>query len=116
MRKQTKSSLTRKIDQTISRIVRARGSCAWCGSTETLQAAHIFSRKNKRLRFILMNIICLCAGCHFKAHANPIFFTEFVKSYLGDLNYENLKLMANEKKKWNIDELQVLLNILKDVT
>lgn len=115
MRKPTRSSLKNKLDKEISRIVRSRGSCAWCDKDDykKLQAAHIFSRNNLAVRHDLLNIVCLCAGCHFKAHQNPILFTEFIREYLGEVKYENLKMRATRKKNWELWEMENYLEALK---
>lgn len=47
----------------------------------------------------------LCASCHFFAHRNPVLFAEFVRGYLGDIKYENLKQHAASIKKWTLDEM-----------
>jgi len=114
MRKSTKKSLTRKLDKVCSEIVRSRGYCVKCQKTKNLQACHIFSRTYRSVRWdIQLNILCLCAGCHFHAHKNPVLFTEFVRNYLGDLNYASLKRIATSIKKWTLVEMQELYDILK---
>lgn len=117
MKKQTKSSLTRKLDQECSRVVRGRGVCAKCGSIEyeKFQCAHIFSRVYRSVRWFLDNLLCLCASCHFWAHRNPVLFTEFVKQYLGEERYQFLKSTATAIKRWNIVEMSELLSTLKQL-
>lgn len=115
MRKPTKSSLKRKLDKEVSRIVRARGNCAKCGETEfeKLQAAHIFSRSNHAVRFDLDNVVCLCSRCHWWGHKNPVLFGEFVIEYLGELKYEALKQRALAIKKWSVPDYQSYLEMLQ---
>jgi len=119
MRKTTKRSLTKKLDKEVSRIVRLRGVCARCGKGAekvTLHCAHIFSRRNMSVRFDLDNCLPLCYACHFWwAHPNPILFTEFVKTYLGKFKYLALKRKATQIRKWNLEEMQELLEDLKEV-
>lgn len=115
-RKPSKKTLKNKLDKEISRIVRARGKCAKCGKEEyeKLQAAHIFSRSNLSTRWDLDNLLCLCGGCHlFWAHKNPVEFTEFVRNYLGEYKYERLRQNATSIKKWTIEDLQIMLEVLK---
>lgn len=114
MKKQTKSSLTRKLDKECSRIVRQR-PCDKCGliDYEKRQCAHIFSRTYRSVRWFMDNLLCLCAGCHFWAHRNPILFTEWVKTYLGEEKYQNLKIMATAIKKWTLGEMEELWQIIK---
>lgn len=116
MKKPTKSSMTRRLDKLCSNVVR-RSPCAKCGEEQhdKLQCAHIFSRTYRNTRWSLNNLVCLCASCHFWAHRNPVLFGEFVITYLGDINYINLKLQARSIKKWTIPEMleleQDLLNV-----
>jgi hypothetical protein len=47
----------------------------------------------------------MCAGCHFWSHKNPILFAEFIKEYLGEEQYEQLKIRARSIKQWSLDEM-----------
>jgi len=58
-------------------------------------------------------MICLCAGCHFFGHKNPLQFAEFVKLWLGDYEYEQLKIRAVPVKRWTIPDMQSLLTTLE---
>lgn len=115
MKKQTKSSLTNKLDKEASRVVRSRGFCAMCNTPdyEKFQCAHIYSRSYRSVRWDLDNLLCLCAGCHFFSHRNPLQFAEFVKSYLGDVLCQSLKIRANALKKWQLHEMEQLLEVLR---
>lgn len=115
MKKQTKSSLTTKLDKECSRIVRSRGKCELCWKEEysKLQCCHIFSRTYRNTRWSLQNLLCLCASCHFESHRNPLMFSEFVMEYLGDYKYQELKAQHLAIKRWNIIEMQELLQSLK---
>jgi len=115
MRKQTKSSLTRKLDKECSRIVRGRGFCAMCNTEEyeKLQCAHIYSRVYRSVRWDLDNLLALCASCHFNSHRNPLNFSDFVKTHLGQPLCQSLKIRANTPKRWILCEMQELLTILE---
>ncbi len=117
MKKQTKSSLTKKLDVECSRIIRSKGICSWCGLAEysKLQCAHIFSRTYRNTRWDLNNLICLCAKCHFYAHSNPIAFTELVQEYLGELKYQELKIKHNLITRWTVVDMQELLDAYKKI-
>lgn len=108
MKKPSKSYLTRKLDKIVSEIVRARGYCVRCENRKTLQAAHIFSRSNRAVRWRLGNVLCLCAKCHFWSHLNPVLFTEWVRKWLGATQYNILKNNATQIKKWTIEEMEEL--------
>ena len=115
MRKPTKHSLTRKLDSICSLITRSAGQCAWCKITDysKLQCAHIFSRTYRNTRWDLKNLLPLCAGCHFKAHKDPLGFTELVKLQLGSYEYEMLRQRHNSIKKWTVIDMESLLNTLE---
>ena len=115
MRKPTKTSLTRKLDKVCSAIVRGRGYCAWCKKTEGLECCHIFSRRYRSVRWFLPNLVCLCHNHHFFSHSNPILFTEFIKDYLGDFQYEELKRRKEMIIQWSIPEMETLLTQLKNL-
>lgn len=99
--------MTRKLDVICSEIVRSIGCCQKCGELEysKLQCAHIYSRTYRSVRWDLKNLIALCQSCHFWAHRNPILFTEFVKNYLGDYEYESLKQRAVPIKQWKLNDM-----------
>lgn len=112
----SKKTLTNKLDRECSRVVRSHGKCVWgatknCGQDkyELLQCCHIFSRQNRAVRWDLKNMLCMCAGCHFYAHQNPVLFGEFVGNYLGEYEYAALKNRANNIKRWTTFEMQDLL-------
>jgi len=106
--KLSRKTLTNKLDKICSQIVRARGKCQRCGKTSNLQAAHIVSRTYRVVRWHLGNILCLCAGCHFWNHKNPIEFTEWVKELLGEDNYQELRKLAKSGEKLSLSDMQVL--------
>lgn len=108
-----KTTLRNKLDKLCSKIVRSRGRCQRCGSQENLQCCHIFSRIYNATRWLLENLLCLCASCHFWAHKNPILFAEFVKKTLGEEKYEDLKEAHNQITKYTLDDLQTKLEILQ---
>ena len=111
--KPTRRSLTRKLDLAWSELIRSRGKCQKCGKTETLQACHIFSRNQRTVRWNPLNGLCLCAGCHFHSHQNPILFTQFVEKLLGDIRFNLLLKRAREVRKWQLHEMESLLSELE---
>lgn len=119
MRKPTKSSMTRKLDKICSDLVRSRGICERCGPARyyefsELQCAHIYSRTYRSVRWDLLNLLSLCAGCHIGfAHKKPLEFAEWVRSYLGEHKYIELKARANSIKKWSLTEMIEYLETLK---
>ena len=118
-RKISRKGLKRRADKIFSAWIRSEGYCEWCGDVnDTLQCAHIFSRRYMSTRYDYNNAVCLCASCHFKAHAQPIEFAEFVKRYLGNKGYADLRRKAKTSIK-KVD-LQAIIekytNLLKEQT
>lgn len=114
MRKQTKSSLTNKLDKVASEIVRARGICERCNKIDdTLQCCHIYSRTYRGTRWHLDNLLCMCASCHFYTHKNPLEFAQFVNNYLG---WEKVKKLTEIKEKLNQYKLSDLEEMYKALT
>lgn len=120
IRKQTKSNVTSHLDKICSQIVRSRGYCERCGpgiykEYSELQCAHSFSRTYRNTRWLLLNLTCLCASCHFWAHRNPILFTEWLKEHLGDHKYIELKNTALAIKRWTVQEMLELHDSLSNL-
>lgn len=88
-----------RMDRVIGAKVRSKDRCERCGKTSNLQAAHIFSRRYSKLRHYEPNILCLCSGCHFWAHQNPILFAEFCRVHLGSTIYQDLIDKRNDLTK-----------------
>jgi hypothetical protein len=105
MKKPSRSYLRNQLDKLCSIIIRSQGKCQRCSGNNSLQTAHIFSRKNYSTRWSLSNMLCLCASCHFWSHQNPLLFAEFVKDLYGELRYTTLKQQAVKMKKWTLEEL-----------
>ena len=117
MRKLSRKGLKLKADRLFSAYIRSRGKCEWCGETNnTLQCAHIFSRRFLVTRWDELNALCLDAKCHFKAHHKPLEFAEFVKDHLGEKKYYKLMRKAKTSvKKVDLKEVcRKYTNLLKD--
>jgi hypothetical protein len=79
-------------DTWCSKAVRLRdGACVNCGTTETLQAMHIYGRRNRALRWSLDNLITGCAACHRKFTESPHAFIDFCNAYLGEGHMDILR-------------------------
>ena len=109
MKKPKRKTLRNKLDKLCRLMVYERDNCQRCGGHNYLQTAHIFSRSMLSVRWDLDNMLLLCASCHFWAHKNPILFTEFVRNYLGEMKYENLKIKATMIKKFTVEELESMI-------
>ena len=71
-------------DTAFSKAVRmARPACEYCGKTDTLEAAHIFGRRSKSVRWDTLNILVLCHHHHRFFTENPVEFTVWLQGYVG---------------------------------
>lgn len=85
-------TLIKKCDVLFSKIVRSKGRCEVCGKIETLQCAHIISRKNHQVRWDPDNALCLCMHHHlYWAHKEPMEFAMWLSAYKGKGFYQKLK-------------------------
>ena len=103
-------SLAKKCDKLFSEIIRKRGKCEACGSTENLQCAHIHSRRYRNIRWNISNAICLCRGHHFYYTNHPLEWEQFIYEIRGREVWEDLKkeaLLAPLK----IDHKQIILKL-----
>ena len=114
MRKPSRKTLKNKLDKKVSELVRARGQCERCGKKTNLQACHIFSRKYLNTRWGLDNLLCLCAGCHFWSHANPILFAEWIQKFF-PIEYNVIKESHNLIYKPTIEDLTLKLKVLSEL-
>ena len=96
-------------------ITRAHGKCLRCENTQTLQCAHIISRKYSQTRTDLDNAFCLCAACHAYFTDNPVEFGQFTIDQIGESNYDLLleKRRSIAKMDWAVEAAR-LAEIVKE--
>lgn len=84
-------------DVWFSKAVRLRdGRCMSCGYTERLEAAHIYGRRNKRLRWAMWNCCALCHGCHRHYTESPVQFFDWLRETYGEERLDWLRKANNE--------------------
>ena len=106
MKKQSSPGKIReKKDKQWSQAIKERDGfkCLHCGKDKYLNAHHIFSRNNYKVRWDMDNGVTLCSGCHtmsskFSAHKTPIEFIEWIKGKWGEEWYERLRAKARSTK------------------
>lgn len=91
------------LDKLFSRYIRERDGwvCQKCGQwyqkgSQGLQCSHFIGRRNMAVRFYPANACAHCFACHMYLTANPLFFAEWIKEYLGEPAYTALK----ERAQW----------------
>lgn len=110
----TKKTLKNKADRLFGEFIRRKGKCEWCGKSNgvQLQCAHVFSRRYLVTRWEPINAVCLCASCHMRWHHQPVEGVEWIKEYLGEEVYNELRRTA-KTSVWKID-LETQIELIKN--
>jgi len=85
---------TDKLDVLFSEIVRSAGRCRRCGRTDSLQCAHVVSRRYHGVRWDFDNAFSLCARCHMYFTYRPLEWDGYVVSQIGEDRYRAIKKRA----------------------
>jgi 5-methylcytosine-specific restriction endonuclease McrA len=111
--KTNRKKLSDKLDKLVAEIIRRKGKCERCGKNQNLQCAHIYSRKNKWLRWDLENLMCLCGGCHlFWWHLEPAVAIRWAMAKR-DFNYlDELKRINKSMKVFDMENIYIKLKSL----
>lgn len=110
MRQPTRTQLKKKADRLFSLRVRLKGYCEKCASTKNLQCAHIFSRRYLATRWDEANALCLCQACHMFFTPRPIQFEDWVRAYIGNEKYEEVRQRALGLGKPDYEEILARLS------
>lgn len=103
-----------KLDPEFSKLIRQKGRCERCGSTNTLQCAHVITRVNKILRWDILNALCLCFRCHkFFWHDNPLEATQWFQLNFPE-RYKYLMEVKNTIIQRTDEDYKLLLEDIKD--
>lgn len=90
-----------RADALFSQIVRARGRCARCGSTQSLQCAHIIPRRYSWVRTDERNAWCLCSGCHRFLDDHAFEKVAFTFATIGGQTYGQLRDLSLCRQKFD---------------
>lgn len=93
-----------KLDELFSEYIRKRsgGFCQRCGKSyewKRLQACHLHSRRKYTTRWLEINAIACCFGCHQYLDSHPQEKIDFARKLLGDDEYDRLYVLANMTTK-----------------
>ena len=61
----------------------ANHTCEHCGRQGRTECAHIVGRREKTLRWCADNALCLCFQCHLHFTGNPLDFTAWLTTHVG---------------------------------
>ncbi len=116
MKPKKKKPIIKACDTLVSKIVRSLGFCEKCGRSGDqykLEAAHIFGRRMKSVRWHFPNLLCLCSMCHREGHENPTEFTEWLLKHRGEEEVAKVRKKAYKIKQYSIQDLEKLKKHLK---
>jgi hypothetical protein len=86
-------------DKWFSDVVRQKAGfqCEHCGKQDgRMECAHIWGRAAKSVRWSMDNALCLCHYCHKVFTANPLDFSVWLESHLGQGHLDMLR------EKWQV--------------
>lgn len=92
--KRQRQNWSKQCDDLAGKIVRSRGRCENCGSTERIQWAHGFSRRYRNVRWNMDNGFALCARDHWRFTHDPLAWDDWLRAKWGDDLYETLRSLA----------------------
>lgn len=105
----------KQADIIFSKIIRARGACERCSSTNKLQCAHVIGRRNLYLRWDEMNALCLCYRCHIHwMHKQPLEFSEWFRTMF-PANFSYLQGKKDRIVKRTRQDYKELVEWLKEM-
>lgn len=118
-----KKGLDGELDKAWSLLVKhkAKWKCEVCGKRDYLNSHHVFTRRNKSVRWSIMNGVCLCPSHHtlsskFSAHGTPVTFNDWLIKKRGQNYVDILTIKANSIHKWHKFEKEILLKeLLKEI-
>ena len=121
MKKKTTGQLIKQLQPIFNEFIRLRDNgkpCISCGEYKKLQAGHYFAVSGySGLRFDEDNVHGECAGCNCFSESHLILYGDNLKQKIGEVDYNDLKLRAEEYKrngvKWNRAELEELILLYK---
>lgn len=120
--------LEKKADDLTRDIIRLRDewTCQCCGKHITMKQdahrAHIVGRKNKILRWVLLNLLLLCFHCHQKYHSDGQ-LKEYVKEkwparymYLYECPFDDIP-RCNQKLPYRtpVEKIEWMQNIITEL-
>ena len=75
-------------------------TCQKCGKVDgQMECSHIFSRKNRTIRWAKDNAMCKCHTCHRWWHENPTESGDWFRNLVGEGAYQILVEKKNSKQR-----------------
>lgn len=117
IRKTSRAGIIRKLDKRVSQIIIEReGRCVICGSTTSLGAGHIFSRRAYNTRWDLTkegNVHVQCWPCNFRHTYDSYPYFMWYRQKFGQQAFSNLYERFRTPTKLTTKQLEMMLEALK---
>src|SRR5918998_1349945 len=98
--------LIAELDKLTSLIVRRRdGRCVTCGSVQSLQCSHFYSRRHLSIRFDLRNCNAMCAGCNRRHNRDRRPYEKYMAKAYGPEVVAELDMLRGSLEKVTYDQL-----------
>lgn len=113
-----RKGIDKKLDNAWSLLVKLKAGMKCeietCRKKKYLNSHHIFTRRNKAVRWCVDNGVALCPSHHtlnskFSAHATPVTFTAWLEKTRGKDFIEMLTYKSNQISKLHAFEKELLL-------
>ena len=102
-------------DKWFSLFIRARdGRCVTCGSSESLQCGHLFTRAAYSTRWDERNAFCQCAGCNLRHEHDSSPLTAYYLSRFGEDAYHELHRKHKQTVKLSTAEIRAIGDSFKE--
>jgi len=103
-----------KLDIVFSNLIRERSEwhCERCkkyypvGHRQGLDCSHFFGRRHRSTRWFPNGAAAHCRGCHQHLGSNPIEFSAWIRTQLGDTAFDELQLRHNRVAKYTRPDLE----------
>lgn len=109
--------LIAELDKYTSLIVRRRdGKCVTCGSLQSLQCSHFYSRRYLSIRFDLRNCNAQCAGCNRRHNRDRKPYERYMRKAYGPAAVAELDGLRLSLEKVTDGELREMLQEYKSMS
>ena len=110
-----------RLDIIFSKLVRERADwhCENCGkyfpegTRQGLHCSHLWSRRNRSIRWEPKAAVAHCFSCHQLLGENPVLFRDWIMAHLGPREFARLQIQANTPRKWTRGEKEDLYQDMK---
>lgn len=116
IKKPTRKSLIRKLDNKVSEIVRKRDTnCVICFSTKQITAGHLFSRRFYSTRWDLDNVFTQCWPCNYThGRDQSKYFLWYINKF-GLEKFKELEKKAHQVSHFKTADLVEFLEQMKGI-